>query len=276
MLTIFCVPKAFRGDIDRIQKNALASWRAASPRSRILVFGDEEGAHEAAEAVGAEHVPNIMRNEHGTPLLSDVFQKAEILAKHGIMCYLNADIIVPPNLEAVVDSIVRWRSNFLGVGECWNLSVPNILDFSSHETWRHLKKQVESNGRRRGVTALDFFIFPVGLFPNYLPLALGRGGFDNWLVWEARRLGHPVVDVTDDLLVIHQVHDYGHIKGGRLAAHRGAEARENCSLAGGLKHMFYLVDSTHRLRKGVVYRRWAHLGRLHHRLHRLKVRIFGA
>ena len=75
MLSFFTIPKPFAGHIGVIQRNALASWRAVLPGAEIVVFGDEPGAGDAAAAVGARFVPDVERNEYGTPLLGSTFRR---------------------------------------------------------------------------------------------------------------------------------------------------------------------------------------------------------
>ena len=65
------------------------------------------------------------------------------------------------------------------------------------------------------------------------PFALGRAFFDNWLIWDARRRGLPVVDLTEVVPALHQDHAYDHLEGGRRAAYAGEDARRNLELAGG-------------------------------------------
>ena len=48
MLTMFTIPKAFRGDFDIIQKNAIRSWTLLRPECEIILFGNEEGTAEMA------------------------------------------------------------------------------------------------------------------------------------------------------------------------------------------------------------------------------------
>ena len=37
---------------------------------------------------------------------------------------------------------------------------------------------------------------------------VGRPGYDNWLIWYARRNFIPVVDISEEIIVIHQSHHY--------------------------------------------------------------------
>src|SRR5258708_10192086 len=94
MLTLFAIPKNFRGPIATIQRNAIASWTRLTPRPEIMLFGDEEGAAETARDLGLRHFPEVARNECGTPLLGDLFRQAEQHPSTPLLAYVNADIIL--------------------------------------------------------------------------------------------------------------------------------------------------------------------------------------
>jgi hypothetical protein len=66
MLTIFSIPKPFRGHIAVIQRNAIRSWKTVNPECQIILFGDEEGVAEIAAELRVQHEPYVQRNEFGT------------------------------------------------------------------------------------------------------------------------------------------------------------------------------------------------------------------
>jgi len=76
MLTIFTIPKAFEGHIGIIQRNAIGSWSRLG--CDVILCGDDPGVSEAAKEVGATHIPDIDRNDYGTPLLSSAFAKDNV------------------------------------------------------------------------------------------------------------------------------------------------------------------------------------------------------
>jgi len=76
MLTIFSVPKPFHGRIGVIQTNAIRSWVLLRPACEVILFGNEEGTAEIASRFGIRHIPDVERNEYGTPLVSSVFSTA--------------------------------------------------------------------------------------------------------------------------------------------------------------------------------------------------------
>jgi len=85
MLTLFAIPWPFRGHMEVIQRNAIKSWTLLQPRPEIVLFGDDQGTGEIAKELGVRHVPDIGQNEYRTPLLDDLFQKAQNLATHNLL-----------------------------------------------------------------------------------------------------------------------------------------------------------------------------------------------
>lgn len=55
---------------------------------------------------------------------------------------------------------------------------------------------------------------------------------DQWCIKYARKKGLPVVDLTDFAAIIHQLHDYCHVAGGRQWVYGGIEADENLKYYG--------------------------------------------
>ena len=58
-MTLFTTPKAFRGHIDVIQRNALKSWKLLDHDVEIIVFGDDEGAAEVCGELGLRHEAEV-------------------------------------------------------------------------------------------------------------------------------------------------------------------------------------------------------------------------
>ena len=265
MLTLFAMPKPFRGHIGTIQRNAIGSWIRLHQACEVLLFGDEEGTAEVAKEFGLQHFPSVARNEFGTPLLNDVFMKAEEAARHSLVCYVNCDIILGNAFIRAVESVRRWRERFLMVGECWNLDVTQPLAFDREQWAQELESLARLKGKSRGPHAIDYFVFPRGLYEEIPPFALGRVYFDNWLVWKARAVGADVVDATSVVTAIHQNHDYSHLKGGRQDTWKGEEGIRNIELAGGRRHWYFICDATHRLTSKGPKRRWGRYFRVRSR-----------
>ena len=246
-LALFSLPKPFRGHEEVIQRNALRSWAALPGPPELLVFGGEEGAAEAAAAVGARDVPEVARNERGTPFVSDLFDRAERLTDAPSLCYANADIVLFAELAAVADAAAGWGKPFLVVGQCLNLDVQEGLELERPEASAAFRRRALEEGVLRGAGGIDWFLFSRGLYRDLPAFLVGRAGFDNWLIWRALESGALVVDATETVLAVHQNHDYGHVEGGREGAYAGDEARRNIELAGGELRLFNIDDASYRL-----------------------------
>jgi len=246
VLTLFSIPKPFHGHTEIIQRNAIKSWTLMRPRPEIVLFGDEKGTAEAARSFSVGHVPQVARNEYGTPLVNDLFEQAQRMAAHDVLCYVNADIILMSDFSQTVNRVVAWKNDFLVVGRRWDLEIGESLDFCPD--WeKKMRSRLESSGVLHAATGMDYFVFPRGMWRDIPPFAIGRTTWDNWLVYRARAMPVPVVDATTALVVVHQNHDYLHLAAKAGDVWEGPEAKENLKLAEGWKHAFTLNDATHVL-----------------------------
>jgi hypothetical protein len=258
-LTFVSTLKPASAGVDAAQRNAVRSWRDARPASQVLLVGDDEGTAELAVDLGVDHVPEVARNDLGTPLLDDVLRIADREARAGLLCLLNGDLIVSDAFVGAALLLARWRRRFLMAGQCHDVH-------RAPATSTDAELRVAAEGAvLRGPEFLDYFVFPRGLFDSVPPFALGRTGFDNWLVWKAQVLGAPVVDVSRAVTVLHQSHGYRHLPGGKADAYHGIETRRNWELAGGPRHLRSLVDANYRLTPAGVQRNLGSIGRVESR-----------
>jgi hypothetical protein len=252
MLSIFTMPKPFRGHSDIIQRNAIRSWLMLRPACEVILLGDEAGTGELAAELGIRHIPEVERNAYGTPLVSSVFDIGQNAGSHRLVCYVNADIVLLSDFLAAVKPVQR--ESYLLIGRRWDLDLNDELDFSEPAWEQHLLSRLASGGKLHGPWGLDYFLFPRGLYRDIPPFAIGRGAWDNWLVYRARSLGIPVIDVTRAVTAIHQNHDYSHHPGGDSGIWKGPETDENRRLRGGSERAFGVYHSTHILTKQRVKR----------------------
>jgi len=248
MVTVFTTPKPFRGHAEIIQRNAITSLTHLQPRAEVILFGDDEGTAEVAKQFRLRHVPEVARNEYGTPLLNDLFAKAQSLATHYLLCYVNADIILMSDFMEAIRRVARWKPHFLIVGQRWDIEIKEPLDFSLG--WENrLRSYVASKGRLHKPIGSDYFVFPRGLWGEIPAFAIGRTNWDRWLLYRARSRKATVIDITQAAMVVHQEHDHLHIFGGQ-GHKRGPEQRRNLELAVGRRRgepLFTLADCTHIL-----------------------------
>ena len=286
MLTIFTTTKPFKGHSDIIQRNAIKSWTLLKPRPKIILIGDEEGSAEVCKECGLCHIIDVERNESGTPLLSSIFHIGQSRASNQYACYVNADIILLSEFMEAFQRVLQLMEGasddgcsvntgddglsqkkemrhpgfnrregryFLVVGRRCNLNLSKPLDFNSTHWESNLRTYQRSHGKLASPWAIDYFLFPVGLYKNIPPFTLGRCHWDNWLVYDVYSRGIRIIDMTPTITVIHQNHDYSHIPGGEEGLRKGIEMKRNWELQGGYySRIFNIWDSTHVLSTNIT------------------------
>jgi hypothetical protein len=262
LMTIFISPKGFqRPHIALIQKNAVRSWKQLGTDVDIVLIGDDEGVGQAAADLGVRYIADVKRNDSGTPLLSDIFQLARETSTSPLLAYVNADILLFPDFLAQAERVLAQKNHFLMVGQRWDLDVQTEIDFEGDwQSW--LKDEIKERGRRHPPSGSDYFIYPRSCFEQIPDFAIGRSGWDNWMLYEARQRHWPLIDCSDAIDIVHQDHDYQHLPNGQ-SHYRLPESKTNVELAGGKRCIFTLRDCNRRLtREGKIERQPFSFGRL--------------
>ena len=70
--------------------------------------------------------------------------------------------------------------------------------------WNKFKNE----GEMHAPSGIDYFVFNKDLWKSLPDFIIGRPGYDNWLIWKARRTFVPIIDATNSIQVIHQNHHY--------------------------------------------------------------------
>ena len=255
-LTIFSAPKNFTDShINIIQRNAIQSWRHLKPDVDVLLVGEEEGMQTVVDEFSIRHLPDVKRNTWGTPLVSSIFQLAREVSDSPYLAYVNADILLMPDIVEATRFVAPKCQKFLMVGQRWDLDVKSPLSFE--KDWdQALREQTIREGEIHPPAGSDYFIFPRELFLDMPDFAIGRAGWDNWMIFHAIKSGYYVIDATHTIMVIHQNHDYGHLPGG-VPHYDLEETRVNALLGGGYGNMFMTLDTNYELIDGVLKRsRW--------------------
>ncbi len=245
MLTLFTTAKPFRGHSAVIQRNALKSWALLHPDIEVILFGDEEGAAEVCHEFGLRHEPHVERTEFGANRIDFMFAKAQEIARHGVLCFSNCDIVLLQDFYHAVERLKLVHPRFLAVGRRWDTLITQPIDFSSPSWAEETRHKALSGGHQQTEWFIDYFVFSRGFFGHDLPpLAVGRIYWDNWMIWKGCSSRKPVVDVSPVVIAVHQNHDYTHHPLGKEGVWGGEEAERNFQLAGGWDHLRNIADAT--------------------------------
>lgn len=277
LVTLFSAPKPFvDAHVAMIQRNAIKSWTVLSD-VEVILLGEEMGLAEAARELGVVHIPEVKCNHNGTPLISSMFELAREYSSSDLLCIINADIILMSDFIKAAEScrsrFERDRQNFVLLSQRWDLNVTEALDFSAG--WEtSLRSTVHGEGQLHRPAGSDFFLFPKSCYTDIPDFTIGRAGWDNWMIYKARRKKWRVIDGTPSVMIVHQNHDYSHLPGGK-PHYEHPDTNENIRLAGGQANVRYtILDATHQLVGGKLVRPKMSSTRLMRRLELLLRRIF--
>lgn len=242
-ITFFSLPKPFIGHIGVIQYNAILSWTLLVPKAEIVLYGNEKGTAEIAKKLNLIQIPEVKRNEFGTPLLDSVFADIHHRASNHIITYINADIILTDDFLIAVNSVAKTLQDFLIIGRRWNLEIKEKIALER----KTLQSLIKQQGYLADDDCKDYFVFPKHLFAKIPSFAVGRGYWDTWMVRKALTENYPVIDASLVITAIHQNHAYTHIRGGKNAAYMGQEATINKAL-GNIKQKGNIACATWQLK----------------------------
>lgn len=182
----------------------------------------------------------------GTPFLDVIFQRVRQEAEHPLCCYINSDIILLSQIQAAVADLAAFPTPFLATGRRIDVDLEEAINFSSPAWEPTLRTIATQKGEVHSAAGMDYFLFPRSASPELLRFAVGRPGWDNWIVRDALRRKAALVDTSEAINAIHQNHGYAHVPGG-TGSYEGPEADHNRMLAGPEVVFFDITMATHYL-----------------------------
>ena len=245
-----------------IQRHAIKSWTLL-PDVEVILLGEETGLAEVAKELGVKHIPDVVCNEAGVPLISSMFQVARENSNSDLLCIINADMILMPDfVEAartvhyggrVAEGVSRPQRNFVLLSQRWDYDSESSINFA--EGWKsQLRESVRKQDQLHRPAGSDFFLFPKACYQDIPEFTIGRAGWDNWMIYKARAESWAVIDCTPSIMIVHQNHDYSHLPDAK-PHYDHPETNENIRLAGGQANIRYtILDSTHQLADGKLSR----------------------
>jgi len=249
-----------------IQRNAIKSWTLL-PDVEVILLGEETDLAEAAKELGVKHIPDVVCNEAGVPLISSMFQLARENSNSDLLCIINADMILMPDFVEAARIVLhggrvgagfsrpvsRPQRNFVMLSQRWDYDITQSIEFI--EGWQdRLRSSVFGQNHLHRPAGSDFFLFPLSSYLDIPNFTIGRAGWDNWMIYKARKENWAVIDCTPSVVIVHQNHDYSHLPDGK-PHYEHPETNENIRLAGGQANIRYtILDSTHQLADGKLSR----------------------
>jgi hypothetical protein len=195
----------------------------------------------------------VERNANGVPLISSMFKLARENSTSELLCIINADMILMSDFVEAAKKVKGLRSKFVLLSQRWDLDVTAPLDFSGDWS-RGLRSMVNGQGQLHRPAGSDFFLFPKSCYTDIPNFTIGRAGWDNWMIYKARKENWAVIDCTPSVMIVHQNHDYAHLPDGK-PHYEHPETNENIRLAGGQANVRYtILDASHQLVDGKLIR----------------------
>lgn len=254
MITLFTTTKNFEGEFNIIQRNAISSWRAISNDIEIIIIGQSNGAEEVAGQFNAKYINEVKCTLQGTPTIKGLFDVAETNSLNDILCYVNADIILPKNFLEIIDILKIISQNFMAVGYRWDLDIRELIDFQNELISRKFWDNAIENAQKHACTGIDYFFYRKGSINILSNIAIGRFGWDNWFLWQARRMRIPLIDLSKEFFIIHQNHSYNNdLLEDKDDILKSQDGIENSKIIG--DRTLNLLDCTYILENGKIHRK---------------------
>ncbi|HAF62879.1 MAG TPA: hypothetical protein DCK95_11225 [Anaerolineaceae bacterium] len=250
-ITFFTAPKPFtNAHINIIQRNAILSWKKLGDAVEIFLMGADEGIDRAAADFDVRHFPQVRCNERGTPLISSMLELVRANSHSPFLCIINTDILVMPDILQTVKTVSQKMEKFILVGQRWDVEVTSLFE-DRDPFFLQIERSIQEKGHLHPPTGSDYFLFPRVCFPSIPDFAIGRAGWDNWMIYKARYEGWQVIDASHAITIAHQSHDYSHLENGK-PHYRQPETYVNVDLAGGEYAIFTLRDAQRRIVDGQI------------------------
>lgn len=229
--------------IGQNQFNAWGSWQRI-PGCSVSVFGNAPGLGEHAKRFGFRSIPTVKRDEFGRPLLNWIFECMHDESTESVLGYVNSDIVLLPGLAASIAAVRAQFDAYLMVARRWNVDCLPAIDF--RPGWdEKLRDLVALEGDLFTPYGIDLFVFSRDLLRKIPPFALGSDYWDNYLVMRTRRKGYPVIDITQQVMLVHQNHSLGKYRS-EDERRRGPEGLRGFALLGDSYAMLgRTTDATH-------------------------------
>ena len=181
-------PRGFDEDTKIRQRASILSWHMQpSLDKEVIIFGNDVGVKEFAEEWGMSHHEYVDKKSD-VPLMDQLFRDTSKMAKYDVVCYINADITLPPEwwdvMQNVLPILVAQDKPFLVAGprlvfpekDVWHPTLKSWPEFRDAMVKPKLFSLPIIDG------AIDWFVFRRGSYDKFPPFKLGRYVWDSFMV----------------------------------------------------------------------------------------------
>jgi len=195
-----------------VNNKTLYNWKML-PYVNLVVFADVQDfkVKQLNKQAGWDILP-ITNEAAGTPILPKMFLDVMKKYKSKFYGFANADILftkklIDTLLQVVCHSEAGYIDNDKGlliVGRRTNVPADK-LTHESALSWQKLEQFSNRYGELFQSDAEDYFITDSNYpWSSFLPVTVGRRGFDNWIVAYSRYINITVIDASESIQCIHQ------------------------------------------------------------------------
>ena len=205
MITFFTTCK----DFARAEHNAINSWLALNKLTEVLVFTEGKQLVSCIDPKRITYKHISGKHPTGLPLLNALFEEASKGSKFDILCYCNSDIILLPDFLERIKPVLKLNYPFLAVSQRIDVHIGTDMDLTNEECVVQLKQVMVSEGKIHPPLGSDVFVFPKFQYSQQTmpPLVVGRPGWDNWMLYDARKRFNKLINFTGDYpAIVHQDH----------------------------------------------------------------------
>lgn len=197
---------------------AIDSWHRVFPDAQILVFGN---AALLRDWCGYRQV----KRRKGLPLVSDMFEKVEMMDDPGPRLFINSDCIVTSSMKKACDFLVQVKKQWLATGQRSEISEEEDCANAGSLQWEEAIRAKYPEPKMLPPCGADWFLFSRSAMreSKMPPFVIARTCYDNWLIYDALQRGLWVVNCTGSVTVYHQTHPEQEVR-------RSDDAKENYRL----------------------------------------------
>ncbi|KAK3600957.1 hypothetical protein CHS0354_004166 [Potamilus streckersoni] len=201
------------------------NWLSLRPFVMPIIFTNETALAHVCESAGWVILPLRVTAADGVPVLKYMYIDAMRRFESNFYAFANSDILFTDTLVDTLIEILQNKSTSHNSTQDNSTSDhhaliigrrTNVFNITMEEgsSWSEVTTAAKKRGELFLVDAEDYFITSPSYPWNDIPeIVIGRRAYDNWLVLNARKQKHQVIDATDTILAVHQTTNHGNFEG---------------------------------------------------------------